>query len=70
MRIERPRDRRTAKHRDEFAPFIQSPVGAAKQSGIVRLRVLAVFMLMINSTFVSCWTGRLAGFSPLEYPLV
>src|ERR1700692_4880998 len=32
---------------------------------MVRPSVLAVFMLMISSTLVVCWTGRSAGFSPL-----
>src|SRR5262249_7142966 len=34
-------------------------------SGMARPRVLAVFRLMTSSTLVACWTGRLAGFSPL-----
>jgi hypothetical protein len=29
-------------------------------------QALAVFMLMISSTFVACCTGRSAGFSPLR----
>src|SRR5215471_8798239 len=34
-------------------------------SGMVRPRALAVLRLMTSSTFVACWTGRSAGFSPL-----
>jgi hypothetical protein len=36
------------------------------QSGTSMPSVLAVFRLMTSSIFVDCWTGRLAGFSPLE----
>src|SRR5262249_43468069 len=40
--------------------------GASNGSGKVRPSVFAVFALMTNSTFVTCWTGRSAGFSPLR----
>src|SRR5215471_3716951 len=35
-------------------------------SGTVMPSSLAVFRLMISSTFVACWTGSSAGFSPLR----
>ena len=42
-------------------------VGAAEQRfGTVRPSALAVLRLMTSSTFVACWTGRSAGFSPLR----
>jgi hypothetical protein len=34
--------------------------------GTVRPSALAVLRLRISSTFVDCWTGRSAGFSPLR----
>jgi hypothetical protein len=34
--------------------------------GTLMPSVLAVFRLMYSSTFVACWTGKLAGFSPLR----
>ena len=42
------------------------PRGRASGSGTVRPSALAVLRLMINSTFVSCCTGKSAGFSPLR----
>jgi quinol monooxygenase YgiN len=38
----------------------------AKVIGTVRPRALAVLRLRISSTFVDCWTGRSAGFSPFR----
>jgi signal transduction histidine kinase len=35
-------------------------------SGTVMPSALAVLRLMISSTFVACWTGISAGFSPLK----
>jgi hypothetical protein len=34
--------------------------------GTLRPSAFAVFRLMYNSTLVTCWTGRSAGFSPLR----
>src|SRR6516162_7040417 len=42
-----------------------SSVVANNVSGTVRPRALAVFRLMASSSFVACWTGRSACFSPL-----
>ena len=39
-----------------------SSARSSKVIGTVRFSILAVFRLMINSTLVACWTGRLAGF--------
>src|SRR6266481_5581562 len=38
----------------------------SNESGTVMPSALAVFRLMINSTFVTCWTARSTGFSPLR----
>src|SRR5438132_14225878 len=35
-------------------------------SGTVRPNALAVLKLMYSSTLLACWTGRLAGLSPLR----
>ena len=45
---------------------ITSSALASSGSGIVSPSALAVLRLMINSTFVACWTGMSAGFSPLK----
>jgi hypothetical protein len=45
---------------------ITSSARAIKDDGIFNPNALAVFRLMINSTFVTCWTGKVAGFSPLR----
>ena len=45
---------------------ITSSARPSSVSGTVRPSALAVLRLMINSTFVDCWTGRSAGFSPLR----
>jgi hypothetical protein len=66
-RRERPRGR-TAEQRDELAPLhsITSSASASNLSGISRPRAFAVLRLITNSNFVDCWTGKLAGFSPLR----
>src|SRR5262245_8521347 len=65
---ERPRRRRAAKQRDELAPShsITSSARPSSGSGTVRPSALAVFILMVSWNFVTCWTGRSAGFSPLR----
>jgi len=45
---------------------ITSSARPIKGSGIFNPSAFAVFRLMTNSTFVDCWTGRSAGFSPLR----
>jgi hypothetical protein len=45
---------------------ITSSARPSSESGMVRPSALAVFMLMISSTLVACWTGRSATFSPLS----
>src|SRR5262249_29905762 len=66
-RRERPR-RRPAEKRDEIAPLhsINSSARPLNGSGTVMASALAVLRLMISANFVSCWTGRSAGFSPLR----
>ena len=34
--------------------------------GMLMPSALAVLRLMVSSTLVTCWTGKLAGFSPLR----
>ena len=68
-RRERPRSRCAAEQRDELAPPDHSMTSSARArsgSGIVRPSALVAFRLITSSTFVDCWTGRSAGFSPLR----
>src|SRR5262245_37653854 len=67
-RHQRPCHRRTAKQRDELAPFhsITSSASASSLGGIVRSSALAVLRLIRNSNLVACTTGRSAGFAPLR----
>src|SRR3954468_9106830 len=59
-------------HRQDRASFawrthsITSSARASSEGGTSRPSVLAVLRLIIRSTFVDCWTGRSAGFSPLR----
>jgi hypothetical protein len=55
-------------YRDRYGrgASITSSASASSLSGICRLSALAVLRLMINSSFVSCWTGTSAGLSPLR----
>src|SRR5262245_35650757 len=66
-RRERPR-RRAAQQRDERAPFhsITSSASCWRCNGTSRPSALAVCMLMTNSNFVDCSTGRSAGFAPFR----
>src|SRR5438046_10001665 len=55
--------------RTSFAWRTHSITSSARPSsviGTVRPSILAVLRLITNSTFVDCWTGRSAGFSPLR----
>jgi hypothetical protein len=45
---------------------IKSSASESIDAGIVRPSALAVVRLMTSSNLVGCWTGRLAGFSPLS----
>src|SRR5262249_20100535 len=65
-RGERPRSRRPAEQRDEFAPFhsITSSARSSNDSGIVTPRALAVVRLTTRSNLVGCSTGMSAGFAP------
>ncbi len=48
-----------------LAPYsITSSARPSTESGTMRPSALAVLRFMISSTFVTCWTGRLPGFSP------
>src|SRR5215472_3643973 len=61
-RRERPRRRRTAEQRYECAPLhsITSSARASSVGGTSRPSAFAVLRLMINSSFVVCWTGKSA----------
>src|SRR5262245_46217544 len=67
-----PRRRRAADERYELTPLhfrghsMTSSARPSSGSGTVSPSALAVFRLMISANFVSCWTGRSAGFSPLR----
>ena len=50
----------------ENAYSMTSSARARSVIGKVRPSILAVLRLITNSTFVDCWTGRSAGFSPLR----
>src|SRR5262249_44049275 len=65
-RRERPRHGRAAEKQYELAAphSITSSARPSSVIGKVRPSDFAVFMLMTSSTFVDCWTGRSAGFSP------
>jgi hypothetical protein len=67
-RRERPRHGRAADERDEVASFhsITSSARPSSIGGTVRPIVLAVFRLITSSNLVGCWTGRSAGFSPMN----
>src|SRR5262249_36375431 len=54
-------------HRPSSAYSITSLAPADSASGTSRPSVLAVLRLITRSIFVTCCTGRLAGFSPLRY---
>src|SRR5215472_11344492 len=64
----RPRCGSGADERDELAPphSITSSARPDRGRGTVMPSALAVFKLMISSTFVACCVGRSAGFSPLR----
>src|SRR5262249_25133205 len=65
-RQERPRYRRAAEQREEFAPLhsITSSARARSEGGTSRLRALAATRLKTSSNLVGCSTGRCAGFAP------
>ena len=45
---------------------ITSSAATSNDGGIVRPSAFAVLRLTVSSTFVDCWTGKSAGFSPLR----
>jgi hypothetical protein len=45
---------------------ITALASTSRVGGTLSPSALAVFMLMISSMLVSCWTGRSAGLSPLR----
>src|SRR6516164_287186 len=67
-RRERPRCCRAAEQRDEIAAphSITSSARPDNGSGTVRPSALAVLRLITSSIFVTCCTGRSAGFWPLR----
>src|SRR5262249_40606230 len=62
----RPCGSRTAKQRDELAPFhsITSSARASSVGAMLIPRALAVVRLMMRSNLVGCSTGMSAGFAP------
>ena len=52
----------------DIAPLhsITSSARLCTDCGTVMPSFLAVLRLMISSTFVACWTGKSAGFSPFR----
>src|SRR5450759_885596 len=66
LKIPWPHHRRTAKKRDELAPFhsITSSALVSSVGGTVRPSALAVLTLMANSNLVGTCTGSSAGFAP------
>src|SRR5262249_79639 len=67
-RSDGPRDRRAAEQRDELPPShsISSSARNWIELGTSMPSALAVCMLITNSNFVDCKTGRSAGFAPLR----
>src|SRR5262249_28532656 len=68
-RRERPCGRRATEQRDELAAGTHSITSSARArsvGGTSRPSDLAVLRLMTSSTFVTCCTGKSAGFSPLR----
>jgi hypothetical protein len=64
-RRERTRGRAAEQRYERAAPHsITSSARASSAGGTVRPRPLAVFKLMISSTFVACCTGNAETFSP------
>src|SRR5262249_54325510 len=65
---ERPRGCCTAEQRDELPPShsISSSASNWIELGTSMPSALAVCMLITNSNFVDCRTGRSAGFAPLR----
>ena len=53
-------------NRKQLFHSITSSARPNRGSGIVMPSAFADFPLMNNSSLVPCWTGRSAGFSPLE----
>src|SRR5262249_49285425 len=53
-----------AQQKDRYS--ITSSARPSRDNGISNPSSLAVFRLMTSSTFVACWTGKSAGFSPLS----
>jgi len=51
----------------DIQPYsITSSARPIRSSGTVMPRAFAVLRLMMSSTFVACWTGKSAGFSPFR----
>src|SRR5262249_635114 len=66
-RRERPRAGAADNRDDRAAPHSNtSSARPDRGSGTLMPSALAVLRLMKSSTFVACWTGRSAGFSPLR----
>src|SRR5262249_61481441 len=67
-RRERPHRRSATEQRDELAALhsITSSARASSLGGTSTFSSLAALRLVISSTLVTCWTGRLPGRSPLR----
>src|SRR5215467_3837444 len=65
-RRERPRGRRAAKQRNEFAPLhsITSSASCWMCNGTSRPSAFAVVRFTTRSNLVGCWTGMSPGFAP------
>src|SRR5262245_59521526 len=65
---DRPRHRRAAEQRDEFAALhsITSSASNCIELGTSMPSALAVCRLITNSNLLDCTTGKSAGFSPLR----
>jgi hypothetical protein len=54
-------------HRSNLTVYsITSSARPSNESGTVISSAFAAFRLIVNSTLLTCWTGRSAGFSPLR----
>src|SRR5262249_48094286 len=68
LRLPQQRQCRAPKSHDELAPLhsITSSARPSSDGGTERPSAFAVPRLITSSTFVNCWTGRSAGFSPFR----
>jgi len=65
-RSNRAADSVTTMRQARRAYWITSSARCSSDGGMVSPRALAVFMLITNSNFVGCSTGKSAGLAPLR----